>query len=145
MKQHLVIHHSLTHDSGTVSWQAIRRYHVEKNGWPAIGYHLGVERIGGRYEMLVGRPLLARAAAVLERGLNVTGIHVCFVGNYDAAPPPVGMLNFAAPHLASICDALHIPIDAEHVFGHMVVAPYKTCPGRKFDIAHLVGMMRGLA
>ena len=93
MKSHLVVHHSLTADSGTVSWQAIRRYHTETNGWRAIGYHLGVEQIGDRYEMLAGRPLTFSAAAAKEQRMNHIGIHVCFVGNFDERPPDDAMIH----------------------------------------------------
>ena len=133
MKTHLVVHHSLTRDSETVSWQAIRRYHKSK-GWIDVGYHYGVEGISGEYEMLVGRPVLSRAAAAHEAGMNRLGVHVCFVGNFDDGPPPEKMLSFAIPHLTDICEALRIPIDREHVIGHREVAPYKTCPGSQFDL-----------
>lgn len=143
MKTHLMIHHSLTKDSGTVSWQAIRRYHMETLGWRAIGYHLGVERIGDRYEMLVGRPLTWSAAAAYQKGMNSKAIHVCFVGNYDDAPPPEEMLAFALPHLAAICDLVGIQVDPGHVIGHRLVAPYKTCPGDMFDMSQFIRLLKG--
>jgi hypothetical protein len=143
MKTHLVIHHSLTKDSGTVSAQAIRRYHTEELGWRDVGYHALVELVDDRYELLLGRPLLARAAAAYQRNMNRIGVHVCFIGNYDDAPPPIEMLQYAAPHLSDWCELLSIPIDREHVISHHEVAPYKTCPGAKFDITRLIRLMEG--
>ncbi len=143
MKTHLVVHHSLTKDSGTVSWGAIRDYHMNTNGWRAIGYHLGVEQIGDHYEMLVGRPLTWSAAAAKEQRMNHVGIHVCFVGNYDEKPPPPKMLAFALPHLAAICDIVGIQVDRTHVIGHREVAPYKTCPGEQFNMDDFVRLLRG--
>jgi hypothetical protein len=143
MKQYLVIHHSLTRDGQTVSWDTIRSYHTRVKGWAECGYQFGVELIGNHHEMLVGRPLLDRAAAATQKNMNRLGVHVCFVGNYDVAPPPPSMLEFAFPHLASICDALNIPIDREHVIGHREVAPYKSCPGTQFDLDAFVERLRG--
>ena len=145
MKTHLVIHHSLTKDSGTVSAQAIRRYHVNTLGWRDVGYHLLVERVTDHTEIIVGRPLLARAAAAYQRGMNRIGVHVCFVGNYDLAPPPQEMIDFVIPHLSDICEALNIALDPEHVIGHRHVASYKTCPGSRFDMDRFRRLLRGSA
>jgi hypothetical protein len=126
-----VIHHSLTEDSGTVSWDAIRRYHVETNGWNAIGYHFGVEMIGGRYEILFGRPLRQDAAAVKEAGMNKKGIHVCCVGNFDQHPPHPEMWQLTAELVSVLCAMLKIP--NRRIFGHRDFAK-KTCPGRQFNL-----------
>ena len=42
---HIMIHHSATEDSQTLSWQAIRRFHMTdpEHLWADIGYHAGVE------------------------------------------------------------------------------------------------------
>ena len=143
MKTHLIIHHSLTADSGSVSWGAIRRYHMETNGWKDIGYSIGFERAGDHYEALLGRPLTASTAAAKEQRMNFLGIHACFIGNFDAEPPAPEMLAFALPHLAAICDLAGIQIDREHVIGHREVAPYKSCPGKKFDMDRFVQLLEG--
>lgn len=166
VKTHLVIHHSLTRDSGTVSWSAIRRFHTSwshegtiispamaldyrKAGkrvrapWRAIGYHAGIERVGGEFEFLLGRPILEAAAAAPQNGMNRRGVHVCFVGNFDTEPPPHEQLEAAAGHLAAWCEVLRIPLDAEHVIGHRDVNPGKSCPGKLFDLDQLRDLLEG--
>ena len=138
---HIIIHHSLTEDSKTVSWDAIRKYHMETMGWSDIGYHFGIE-VGpnDRYLLLGGRPLNKAGAHCKEEGMNKKGIGFLFVGNYDLKPPPTGMLIIAAEFIVGLMDAFSI-IPA-NVRGHRDYAPYKSCPGTKFDMTVLRDMIR---
>jgi len=141
-KTHVVIHHSLTADTSTVSWDAIRRYHMEQLGWSDIGYHLGIELVGTRYEVLMGRPLDANGAHCKEARMNIIGLGVCFIGNFDLAPPPPAMLHEGAKHLSAIMRTLSIPIDRAHVHPHTEFAPYKTCPGTQFPLDSFIALLR---
>ncbi len=143
LKTQLMLHHSWTKDTGTLSAQAIRRYHMEVNGWRDIGYHLLIELVGDRYEMLVGRPLTSSAAAAREQRMNHKAIHCCFVGNFDGASPNETMWNFGLMHLGSLCDLAGITIDREHILGHREVAPYKSCPGKMFNLDRFVQQLQG--
>ena len=142
MKTHVVLHHSLTRDSGTVSAQAIRRYHVETLRWRDVGYHFLVERIEDRYEMIVGRPLLSRAAAAYQQSMNRIGVHYCLVGNFDNEAPPDALLEFVAPHVADVMEVFGMD-GLEHIIGHRDVASYKTCPGKLFDVVKFRSLVRG--
>lgn len=96
------------------------------------------------YEILVGRPLLARAAGEPKDGFNRKGVHVCFVGNYDVSSPPPELWAFAMPHLSALLDVLGIPID--NVLGHREIADvgtYKQCPGAKWDMDRFRTMLAG--
>jgi hypothetical protein len=125
----IIIHHSLTKDSGTVSWGAIRKYHVETNGWADIGYHWGIELINDHYEILMGRPSDHIGAHTI--GQNDQAIGICIVGNFDIDPV-----------LPEIKDQLHILIEwligvykipNQKIYGHCEFAQ-KTCPGKNlFD------------
>jgi N-acetylmuramoyl-L-alanine amidase len=132
VKTHIFIHHSLTKDSGTVSWDAIKNYHINVNKWRDIGYHFGIEKIGDTLHILTGRMITEDAAAVKERGANRYGIHICVVGNFDLAPPDKNTLLILSRLVGSYMELLNIP--KGNVLGHKDYAPYKSCPGTKFDM-----------
>ena len=141
-KTHVMLHHSLTADSGSVSWGAIRKYHVETNGWKDIGYHLGFERVGDYDEGLLGRPFDEDGAHCYQDGMNRISLGVCFVGDFDSASPPVSLLQYAARQLRSIMADLAVPADEAHVRMHRQHATYKTCPGARFPYTDFVRMLR---
>lgn len=132
MRNHIMLHHSLTADSKTVSWGAIRRYHLSK-GWRDIGYHYGVELVNEDYEVLVGRPEHWLGAACLEGKMNELAFHVCCVGNYDLIEPHPAMLDV-------LVDRVVVPliernkISPDAIVGHRDYATYKSCPGKLFSV-----------
>lgn len=133
----IIAHHSLTSDSGTVSWGAIRHYHKVVCGWLDIGYHAGVELVQSGdyeyYEVLFGRPWSRPGAHTQFHNSDSLGI--CFVGNYDTEEPPEAMLKAGAMIIAEWMKWFRI--DAEQIKGHRDFTPFKTCPGTLFDIEKL--------
>lgn len=145
---HIMIHHSLTKDSGTVSWAAIEKYHREVNRWSDIGYHAGVENITAdaglwkyKYQALVGRANDRFAAACPQGHMNNLALHVCCIGNYDLGPPSPELLKV-------LLDRIILPwsreygIPPENWVGHRDFNPDKSCPGTKFDLNLLREMGR---
>ena len=132
-----IVHHSLTSDSQTVSWGAIRRYHKETNGWIEIGYHYGIELVGDSYEVLVGRP--ENIAGAHCKGLNALSIGICFIGNFDLAAPSDEMMIRATEVFYPILRRLVIV--PEDIHPHSAYAP-KSCPGTMFPMARFVEAMR---
>ena len=126
---HIIIHHSLTKDGTTVSWQAIRRYHMIDLGWSDIGYHFGIELVNGEYEALVGRDLNREGAHTV--GMNSRGIGICFVGNFDVEDVPRAQWDRGIKLVRSYCQLLSIPV--RNVQGHRDHAQ-KSCPGKRFDM-----------
>ena len=136
---HIILHHSMTADSGTVSWGAIRRYHTQDMGWSDIGYHFGVEEVGGHYEALIGRMPDEAGAHCTHHGMNRKSVGICCVGNFDVIEPPHEQL-MSCLRLVQYLMAVY-GIDVENVLGHREVAlDGRSCPGRLFDM----GMFRGL-
>jgi hypothetical protein len=131
----IVLHHSATADGSTVSWNAIRRYHVQVRGWKDIGYHFGIEAVadpgGGpeSYEILMGRLPDRVGAHCLHR--NADSLGVCCVGDFDAWPPPPAQWTKAVELTAWLCRRWNI--STAFVHGHREFAR-KTCPGRLFDL-----------
>ena len=131
---HIILHHSLTKDSETVSWGAIKRYHMEEKDppWRNIGYHFGIERVGNDYQVLVGRMMNESGAHCPERGMNRISLGICFIGDYDAEEPPHEMWLLGQELVRSLMDVFKIP--KANILGHYELAPYKSCPGVRFDI-----------
>ncbi len=133
----VIVHHSATRDSGTVSWGAIRRYHTDTLGWSAIGYHAGVEMTtdpgaGLTAETFMGRPWHVNGAHCRHAGMNRKGLGVCLVGNFDEVAPPPAQLERAAELVDMWCRLFSIPLD--NIKGHRDYHPSKTCPGNLFDL-----------
>lgn len=134
----IVIHHSATRDSGTVSWDAIRRYHVETNGWRDIGYHAGIELVADDFVVQHGRPLTVAGAHTA--GHNSRSLGFCFVGDYDVSAPPPFMLQLAARAvLAPWCRQFGLTADDLHPHSEFAS---KTCPGKLFPLEALRALVR---
>ena len=140
--EYIIVHHSMTKDSGTKSWDAIRKYHKESMGMNDIGYHKGIEDIGGVIQVLTGRADTTAGAHTKELGMNSRSIGICVVGNYDIIKPPQAYFE----ELKKICYAymINYNIPTKNIIGHREVGlmagydwmkgQYKTCPGRLFDM-----------
>lgn len=126
----IIIHHSATKDSGTVSWGAIRRYHIDVNKWSDIGYHFGVELVsdvvGSFYEILIGRPLSKIGGHTTGHNTNTIGI--CMVGDFDVVPPPKEQLE----RLQSLINELRIQFPSINKISFHRDYATKTCPGKLF-------------
>ena len=133
----IIIHHSLTKDSQTVSWGAIRWWHTIKLGYDNIGYHCGVELVGSGshvyYEILLGR--MWDEVGAHTRGQNTSSLGICFVGNYDEVEPSDDMLIAGARVIKMWMKLFDIPL--EEIYAHHHFADYKSCPGRMFSLQRL--------
>ena len=134
----IIIHHSFTNDGVVKDWEAIKRFHMEVRGWKDIGYHMGIEKVADKYEVLSGRAIGEGGAHAL--GFNAKSIGICLVGNFDDAPPPDDQLFLAT----SVCRELQrrFKIFRDQVIGHRETYPIlgeqvqKSCPGKLFDMSN---------
>ena len=136
MKEYLVFHHSATPDGVLKDFDAIKRYHIEHNGWRDIGYMWVVERVNGVYIVTPGRKETDVAAAC--PGRNMDGIHVCVVGNYEIDVP--------SAELYQCCAGLTTEILARNpsihtICGHRDVGS-SVCPGKNFDVNEIIRLVK---
>lgn len=129
----IVVHHSLTRDSGTVSWSAIESYHVNTKGWSDIGYHAGIEEAQGKFICLYGRA--DWLAGAHTKGQNGSSLGFCFVGNYDDRRPGDARLRVAARRVLAPW-LIRYRLSPDDLVPHSDYAS-KTCPGRMFPMDRL--------
>ena len=132
----IIIHHSLTRDGKTVDWDGIKRYHMQENKWIDIGYHAGVERIGGVLTTLTGRPINQLGAHCVSYNDH---IGICIVGNFDLAPPDDEMLDFAAITVAGYLCLLSLGVETIHRHNEYAT---KSCPGKLFPWSRFIELVR---
>jgi N-acetylmuramoyl-L-alanine amidase len=163
---HVTLHHSLTKDSGTASWQAIRRFHTShkcggdivpfkdvatlrdqgrhvSNPWRDIGYHYGIEAVNDHQEILVGRMMNETGAHCPQENMNRVSLGICFVGNFDIVMPPVDQWTLGVRLVRSIVDLFDIPFD--NIRGHRDYNSHKSCPGKLFNVDMFRAAVKGSA
>ena len=102
----VVIHHSETDDNGTPKdLDALRKYHIEHNGWSDIGYHYIIEKVGGVYRVFAGRSINQNGAHAI--GFNGTHIDVCCVGNFDIDSPEEELYQYRSEEHTSELQSRH--------------------------------------
>lgn len=122
----IVIHCSdsdhLHHDNVS----AIRKWHVEENGWSDIGYHYFIQKSG---RLNICRPISVKGAHV--KAYNSTSIGVCLSGKdikrFTSAQ--LDTLDSLLLNLIRIFD-----LDVFDVVGHCELDKNKTCPNISIDI-----------
>ncbi|MFW6122824.1 MAG: peptidoglycan recognition family protein [Thermodesulfobacteriota bacterium] len=124
----IVVHHSA---SASDNYASIKGYHKTR-GWRDAAYHLilsngstsvplGFLEAGSRYRLLSYSP------ATRSGWCNLTGLHLCLVGDYDQTRVPPQLDPSLAHALQALQQKFHIP-DSQILF-HRDCSP-TSCPGR---------------
>lgn len=131
----VILHHSATRDGQVNDWEAIRRYHIDHNGWTDIGYHFGVERENGKVVVRYGRDPCVQGAHA--KGANRNSLGVCMVGDYTEHWPDPTFYEMVVRLIKSLM--MVYDMRPQQVMGHREVAPhgYTECPGLAVDMRDL--------
>ena len=130
----ICIHHSAGPDTIAKDWDGIRRYHLSK-GWRDIGYHFGIEWVGGLYMTYAGRSL--NMAGAHCPAVNRTHIGVCIVGNFEKGVPH----PFAIQALAALC----LKLCKDHKISPTEIKCHRDfsntlCPGKNMPMKYIVDL-----
>lgn len=131
----IIIHHSLTKDNVLLSdFDAIKRYHMQTNGWSDIGYHWILEKINNKWVWNEGRKENVSGAHCKEQNMNFKSIGICVVGNFDVEIPTPEIYQLVADKCKDIMKRWTI----NAIETHNKYATYKSCPGNNFKIEEVI-------
>lgn len=120
----MALHH--TGSPVTTTWESVARYHVANNGWPGIGYHVGVGRDG--QVSLLNDP---ETVSYHVGNQNRRALGICVPGDYRTDQPTKDMLEVLPKLVDIVRDYLgraDMPID-----GHRGVSGGTVCPGGNLE------------
>ena len=134
----IIVHCSASPPSVNYDIDALRRTHVDHNGWSDIGYHEYITRDGALH---LGRDLDGNPSTV-EKGAHCYGMNngsyaICMEGGVDEDGNP--QENFTHEQWKMfrfrICELLSLfLLTANDVYGHNDLDPGKACPS--FSVSH---------
>jgi hypothetical protein len=119
-----------------LSWGAIRRWHIDHNGWIDIGYNAGCELVGKHHEVMNGRPWTLDGAHCI--GQNSQSLGFCLVGDFSINPPPAGQLLASVQFLREWLRLYGIPRSEIYPHRHF---NNTDCPGKAFNIEVLRALL----
>lgn len=117
----IVVHHSATTSGSPKSYA---NYHINKNGWPAIGYHFVIQKTGQVFQTNN-----LSTVSYHTSGQNNNSIGICLTGNFDIEYPTTEQIKSLKALVLTL----------EDKFGNLKKAAHnqfssKSCPGHRFDI-----------
>lgn len=151
--RYIVIHHSFTEDGKILNdFAAIEKYHkayrynnniiteaqanelITKGKyvikpWRKIGYHFIIEYDKGALTVKSGRGLDESGAHC--QGLNGQAIGICIIGNFDVKEPDEEQYKAVVDLSVKLMKQFNIQI--KDLKPHSYFAPWKSCPGHKFN------------
>lgn len=125
-KDTVIIHCSATKPNQDVGVEDIRRWHVDQNGWKAIGYQVIITRDG---EIHPGRDLdndgdVYEEIGAHAAGFNRNSIGVCLIGGLNSRGEPDA--NFTFKQYSSL---MVVVADIETRYGPMHKIGHRDLPG----------------
>ena len=123
----IVVHCAATKPSMDIGYKEIRKWHVEDNGWDAVGYHYIIRRDGTQE---VGRPEAFQGAHA--PAVNSKSIGVCLVGGMAEDEGPEN--NFTLEQFLTLKDLIKklkmTNPNIVEIIGHGDIQDNKpNCPG----------------
>lgn len=141
--KYIILHHSACPDGPGEDFEAIRRYHINVNGWNDIGYHRVIERVGG--EIVVNQGRAYSVAGAHCPGMNSRSLGICVVGNFETGQMDEAM-KFAV--IREVRDQMvRFDIPVENVLMHRTAAQPghgTACPGKHFPFEEIIAALKNV-